>query len=362
MISSIIYIIVAILIFAILILTHELGHFMAAKLLGVQVNEFAMGMGPCIWKRQRGETQYSIRALPIGGFCAMEGEDENVDNPRAFTSKAPWRRLVILVAGAAMNFLVGLLVLLIFYIVLHVGMKQVIVQPEIVGFMEGSTVCGEDGLQEGDRILKIDGHRILLQDDVTIYLERNTTGVYDITVRRDGKKVVLNDLKMEKQRYVYEDGTQALLYGITFRSERANVGNLLALTGKTSLQFVRLVWQGLADLVSGRYAIKDMSGPVGIVTAIEQQGTHSATPTLGILNVMYLAAFIAVNLAVMNMLPIPALDGGRVFLLIITAVIEAISHKKINPKYEGYIHAAGMVLLLAFMAFVTFQDVWKLFV
>ena len=348
------YILIAILMFGFLIFIHELGHFVSAKLLDVQVNEFAICMGPVLWQKKKGETTYSLRAIPIGGFCAMEGEDEESDNPRAFPQKSWWRRLIILAAGSFMNYLAGFLAI----VLLYTGASSYSA-PIITDFFEGCPLEASDGLQVGDELYKIDGRRVYLYSDVGTLLSRNKTGVYDVVVKRNGELVELPDFSMKPQLYDV-DGVQQYKYGLYFGYEEKTVGTVLKNTWYTALDFARLAWMSLGDLVSGLVSVNDMSGPVGVVSAIAQTGESAATTADGILNVLYLGAFIAVNLAVMNMLPLPALDGGRAFLLLVNTVFTAITKKKIPSKYEGYIHAAGMILLLAFMAFITFKDIWKL--
>lgn len=349
------YILIAILIFGLLIFVHELGHFLAAKWLDVQVNEFSIGMGPAIFKREGEETRYALRCLPIGGFCAMEGEDETSDNPRAFTSKSWWRRLIILAAGSFMNFVAGFLVI----VLLYAGAAGFSTS-RIDAFFDGCPLQASDGLQVGDEIYKIDGRRVYLYSDVGMLLSRNETGVYDLVVRRGGKLVQLNDFEMKPQLYDV-DGEQQMKYGLYFAFEEANIGTVLKNSWNTAMDYARLVWMGLEDLVSGLVSVNDMSGPVGIVSVISETGEAAETTREGLTSVAQLGAFIAINLAVMNLLPIPALDGGRIFLLLINSAVYAVTKKKIPAKYEGYIHAAGMVLLLAFMAFITFKDIWKLF-
>lgn len=350
------YILIAILIFGFLILTHELGHFLTAKLFGVRVNEFSVCMGPAIWKKTVGETTYALRCIPIGGYCAMEGEDEDSDDPRAFTSAKAWKRAIILAAGACMNFVTGLLILLVVY-----AAMEGYATPKISGFLDGSVLESEDGLQTGDVIYKIDGERVYLYSDIGLVLSRNDTGIFDIVVKRDGKKVELKDFEMIPQPYE-EDGQTVYRYGMVFAPEWRSPFTVLKNAWNSAIDFVRIVRISLQDLVSGLVSLNDMSGPVGIVSVIAKTGSSAETKSDAALDIAYLAAFIAVNLAVMNMLPIPALDGGRVFLLIVTVILEKLLRRKIDPKYEGYIHAAGMILLLAFIAFITFKDIWKLIV
>ena len=349
------YILIAILMFGFLIFIHELGHFISAKLLDVQVNEFAICMGPVLWQKKKGETTYSLRAIPIGGFCAMEGEDEESDNPRAFPQKSWWRRLVILAAGSFMNYLAGFLAI----VILYTGASSYSA-PIITDFFEGCPLEASDGLQVGDELYKIDGRRVYLYSDVGTLLSRNKTGVYDVVVKRNGELVELPDFSMKPQLYDV-DGVQEYKYGLYFGSVPGGFGTCLKYSWYTSLDFARMVWMSLQDLLSGLVSVSDMSGPVGIVSTISEVGNQAQTVRDGLESVAYLGAFIAINLAVMNMLPLPALDGGRIFLLLVNTVFTAITKKKIPAKYEGYVHAAGMVLLLALMAFVTFKDIWKLF-
>ncbi len=348
------YIILAILVFGVLIFTHELGHFLTAKLFGVRVNEFAINMGPTLLKKQVGETTYSLRLFPIGGFCAMEGEDASSEDPRAFTSAKAWKRAIILVAGSAMNFLTGLVILCLMYSAV-VGFNT----PVISDFYDDCPYVGEDALQAGDRLWKIDGRRVYLYSDVSMLMERNKTGVFDLTLKRDGKLVELSDFPMEKRPYE-ENGQTVYRYGLYFGYEDKTIGTVLKNTWYTALDFARMVWMSLGDLIKGLVSIDDMSGPVGIVSVMAETGKASETAADAAVNLAWLAAFIAVNLSVMNLLPIPALDGGRVFFLVITAIVEKLLGRKIDPKYEGYIHAAGMILLLAFVAFVSLKDVLKL--
>ena len=349
------YILLAILMFGFLIFIHELGHFLSAKLLDVQVNEFAICMGPVLWQKKKGETTYSLRAIPIGGFCAMEGEDEESDNPRAFPQKSWWRRLIILAAGSFMNFVAGFLAI----VLLYTG-ASAYSAPIVTDFFEGCPLESSDGLQVGDELYKIDGRRVYLYSDVGMLLSRNKTGVYDVVVKRNGELVELPDFEMKPQLYTV-GGQQESKYGLYFGTVPGGFSNCIKYSWYTAMDFARLVLMRLEDLVYGLVSVSDMSGPVGIVSTISEVGSQSATVQAGLQNVAYLGAFIAINLAVMNMLPLPALDGGRIFLLLVNSLFTAITKKKIPAKYEAYVHAAGMVLLLGFMAFVTFKDIWKIF-
>ena len=350
------YILLAILMFSILIFVHELGHFVTAKLFGVQVNEFSMFMGPAIWKKQVGETLYAIRCIPFGGYCAMEGEDEESDNPRSFGHAAWWKRLIILVAGAAMNFLFGLLIFCILYLP-----AQQIVAPVITQFTDCCTFNNEEGLRLGDEILEIDGEKVYLNSDISTLLSLNSTGVHDLVVLRDGAEVRFEDLPMT-HTHVDEDGQTYSHYGIGFGVAReASFADKLGLVWDVTLDNVRNIRLSLQMLITGKAGVSDMSGPVGIVQIMSETAENSASTMDAVLNILYFTGFIAVNLAVMNLLPIPALDGGRALCVVLTSAWEGVTKKKIDPKYEGYLHGAGMVLLLGLMAFITFKDIFNIF-
>ncbi len=349
------YIIIAVLLFGFLIAIHEFGHFITAKLFGVRVNEFAIGMGPALFSRQKGETLYALRVFPVGGFCAMEGEDEDSEDPRAFGAQKAWKRLIILAAGAFMNFVAGLALILLLF-----SGAQAFTTPVLSGFMEGFPLEGEHGLLTGDRIVSINGERIYLYNDVTLFLSRGSGEPYDIVVERAGQRVVLNDLPLELREYTV-DGQTVTRYGLYFAIEDATVGAKLRNSWYNAIDFVRLVRISLTDLVTGNAGVKDMTGPVGIVDTITQVGSQSESLRAALENILYFGALIAVNLAVMNLLPLPALDGGRIFFLIINGAWMLVFRRRIDPKYESYVHVAGLVALLALMAVVTFNDLARIF-
>ena len=346
-------IVFAILLFSLLIFVHELGHFVAARLSGVQVNEFAIFMGPAIVKWQRGETLYSIRCIPFGGYCAMEGEDEDTENPRSFQKAAWWKRLIILVAGSAMNFIAGILLMAIV-----VSPAKQITVPVIQQVEPGCTIVSENGLHQGDRILKVDGENIYVAGDFSMILALKGGDTHDLVVERNGERVRLDDFTMEKHLFGEEETPR---YGFSFGYEDANFGNKLKYTWNSCRNVVRTVRLSLEMLFTGQAGLQDMSGPVGIVQIMSETAEQSETRVDALMNMLYFGAFIAINLAVMNLLPIPAVDGGRVFGLLVTTAIESVTKKKVNPKYEGYIHAAGMILLLAFMAVIMFKDIFFIF-
>lgn len=354
--SSFVSILFAILLFSLLIFVHELGHFLTAKLFKVRVNEFSMFMGPAIFKKQVGETLYSIRCIPMGGYCAMEGEDGDSDDPRSFQKAAWWKRLIILVAGAAMNFIAGLLL----YTIIFMPMTQM-GTAEISGFEAYSTVNTAEGLQVGDELLSIDGEKIYIHSDFSTILYFSEDETHDLVVLRNGEKVRLENMKLELHDVALEDGTTVQKYGINFKIIEPTFLDKLSFIWNYTLDDIRNVRMSLQMLVTGRAGFKDMSGAVGIVDMMSTAATASETWVDALTTLLYFGGFLAVNLAMMNLLPIPALDGGRAVGLLLTTVIEKIIGKKIDPKYEGYIHAAGMVLLLGLMAVITFKDIFTIF-
>ena len=347
------YIILAIFVFGLLIVSHELGHFGAAKLSGVRVVEFSVGMGPAIVKRQRGETLYSLRALPIGGYCAME-EDSASEDPRAFTNQPLWKRLLILVSGAAMNLLLGFLIILL----LSAGTTEITV-PVVSGFMEGCPYESAEGFRAGDEIYKVNGERVRLSSEVSLLMSRSSSGYFDFVLIRDGQKVYLNNYKMELREYL-DEGEIKVKYGLVWAVQSLGALAKVKYARDNALGYVRMIKWSLVDLIAGRFAVSDLSGPVGIVGVISEVGSSSATALQALAGIANLAAFITINLAVMNLLPLPALDGGRVLFMLITFVIEKITRRKLDPKYEGYIHGLGLALLLGLSALVMYNDIVRL--
>ena len=315
-----VYILAAILVFGVLIAVHELGHFMAAKACGVRVNEFSIGMGPALWKKQKGETQYSLRLFPVGGFCAMEGEEEDSDDPTALNNQGFWAKLLIFAAGAAMNFIAGLLIILVLY-----ADAQAFYVPVVAGFADGCPLESADGLQEGDRLLRIDGEKVYVYSDISLLMGLNKTGAFDLQIERNGEVITLRDFTMERREYTDQNGKAYTGYGLYFGAEEATLGRKLSYSWNNAMDFARLVRLSLQMLVTGQAGVKDLSGPVGIVSTMTQVGEQAATTRAAVENIAYLAALIAVNLAVMNLLPLPALDGGKIFFLVINAV------SRINP-------------------------------
>lgn len=334
-------IIIAILVFSLLIFVHELGHFMVAKWSKVKVNEFALGMGPKLLSKTKGDTTYSIRAFPIGGFCAMEGENEESAESGAFCNAPLAKRMLITVAGSAMNLLLGLLLLGFLSSRLLYFSSTTVAE-----FREGATSSQQ--LQVGDNIQRINGHRVYTMNDIDYELMRDRDGVLTMDIIRDGQKMTLPGVT-----FAMENMEGASFIDRDFISQRVEptpwgvVTNTFNWTGSLMKQ----VWGSLVDLLTGRYAVNALSGPVGVTTAIGQASS------MGWPNLLVLVSFITVNLGVFNLLPVPALDGGRMMFLL----IELVRRKPINQRYEGVIHAVGFMLLIGLMIFVTLNDVIKLF-
>ncbi len=352
---TIVYILIAILMFGALIAIHEFGHFIAAKMLGVKVNEFAIGMGPKLLSGGKGETVYSLRAFPIGGFCAMEGEGEDSDDPRAFSNKPAWKRFLILVAGAFLNFVAGVLIILLLFSQAHS-----FVAPVVTGYMAGAEDLEAAGLLPGDRIWKVDGHRIFFNSDALLYLDR-AGDVVDLEVLRDGTRVRLDDFSMPVRTLTDEQGNQVQKRGIYIGvAEEATLGLRLKNTWYQAVSYVRAVWMSLGDLLTGAVGVRDMSGPIGIVSMMGEMGEESASVREAVQNLLNFTAFIAINLAVMNLLPIPALDGGQILFLVVNGLCWLFTRRKIDEKYLSYVNMAGFVCLIGLMVVVAVSDVLKL--
>lgn len=348
------YIIVAILMFGSLIFIHELGHFLTARLFHVTIYEFSIGMGPKLisWKSKTYNTDYSLRALPIGGFVSMAGEDEESDDEGSLRKKKVWQKIIITAAGSVFNLVLGLLVML-----LIVSSSKGIGSTTVQYFPEGATSVqteAKDGLLPEDEILEINGKKVYILYDLAYKISRYGVDPVDITVLRNGETVHLSDVVFPT----------TVDQGITFAQRdfgvypaEKNVKNVLKTTFFQSVYTVRMVYDSLYDLLTGRLGIQQMSGPVGITTVITGAAEEAVQNKDGSYLFM-LFVVLAMNLGCMNLLPFPALDGGRIVFL----AIEGITRKQINPKIEGYIHLVGMALLLFLMLIITFKDVFALII
>ncbi|MBP9987899.1 MAG: site-2 protease family protein [Ruminococcus sp.] len=334
-------ILVAIIFFGFIIMVHECGHFAFAKLFKVKVNEFSLGMGPKILGKKKGETLYAWRLLPIGGYVSMEGEDEDSDDERAFNNKPCWQRIVIVVAGALVNIIVGLIIVAI----MLCASDDLSGTNYIHSFnVDKKQVTEYNGLKSKDKILKIDGKRVYYFSDVYYLLGRDEGSTSDLTILRDGKKMEINDIKLPYTvlTMVGVDKTAKTVFADTF---------------KDSFSIFRMVWLSLFDMVTGKYSVKDISGPVGVVDVVSQ-ATENSVKTADYTGLLTMLALITINIGVFNLLPIPALDGGRLLFLL----IELVRGKPINQKYESLIHGIGLMVLLLFMLLITFKDIYSLIV
>ena len=324
--------ILAILLFVILIFPHELGHFIAAKAVGVQVNEFSFGMGPALWKHQKGETLYSIRAFPIGGYCAMEGENEESDNERAFNNKPGWAKIIVLVAGSFMNVLIAL-------VIMSIMMGYYGAATTTIDTVAQGSPAAEAGILSGDQFLSADGKEVEYWTDLQQTVSDGKP--HSFVMLREGSEVTV-DVQAEKtdDRYII---------GVTPMMDHSP-GTAIRNGAVISWNMVKTLKDVFQQLFTGQVGMDEMSGPVGMVSVVHENQSR------GMQFFFYLLAFISLNLAIFNMLPLPALDGGRILFVI----IRTLTGRMISDELEARIHGAGMLLLLALMVFVTWNDITRL--
>ena len=364
--SFIITILAALLVFSAVIAIHEFGHFTVAKLCGIQVNEFSIGMGPVLWKKNHKGTQYSLRALPVGGFVALEGEESpesqqaeavhTVQEQPAPETEAPvqptgiplneapvWQRALVMVAGAVMNFVLGFVVL----VFLIAAQNEPITSKTIYAIQDGA-LCGQTGLQAGDQVLAVNGRRCFVANDILYELVRTRSYSADFTVLRDGQKVQLPGVQFDT--WQDEQGETHMSIGFSVYGLEKTPGNVLREAGNSVLYYGRIVFTSLIDLLRGRESINNLSGPVGIVSAIGQAASY------GWQDLLELLALITVNLGILNLLPFPALDGGKVVFL----VIEGVTGHAVPEKLQSVLTLATFGLLFGLMIFATYNDILRL--
>ena len=443
--SGIGLIVIGILLFELIIFFHEGGHFITAKKSGVKVNEFALGMGPKLFSFTKGETTYSFRLFPIGGYCAMEGEDQDSDNPRAFNNAKIWKRMIIIIAGAVMNIILG------FVLMFIIVAQQPTFASTTVDVFQPNSYTANSGLQEGDQIIKLNNYDIwnyrdfafamgtmkcvevdgdslnIYKEDCTneltsLYLsitddtslsedklisineqfQKNCSEINKVTTKEDANKALeqgykdLNklvgiteytipkiEIKETRQRFrtdvtVIRDGEQVELKDVDFfttlnpetnkpeirwdffvKPIEKNFSTVITETCSQTVSVARMVWASLAGLVTGQFGFNEVSGPVGITNAITQVAAEGLEKSFldAVNNIILVMVIITVNLGIFNMLPFPALDGGRFVLLL----IEGIFRKPIPRKIEAAINGAGLAILFLFMILVTFKDIWQIF-
>ena len=341
MVDILLQVVYTVLVLGFLILIHEFGHFICAKLTKVKVNEFALGMGPAIFKKQIGETLYAIRLFPIGGYVAMEGEDEGSDDPNAFSNKNIWSRLLIVSAGALMNFVLG-------FIITFILVVQAEALPSLqIAQFKDDALSDDCGLMVGDIITEIGGRNINVYADIgtAFSLDYNIESI-DVTVLRDGNKIELKDVKFPTMELA--DGLTGLSVDFLVYRQDKNVGTVIKETIYRTGSYISMMYESLAQLVTGKMSVKYVSGPVGISNVVAEAAT------IGFDAILSLIALISLNLAVVNLLPLPALDGGRLIFLL----IELIFRKKVPQKYEAVVHFVGLVALMALMVVIVFKDIF----
>lgn len=356
----------ALLIFGAVIAIHEFGHFAVAKLCGVQVNEFSIGMGPTLIKTYRKGTQYTLRLLPVGGFVALEGEespeseqaeggsgdDDGPDIPpevlaqrtgKPLNEAAVWQRMLVMAAGAVMNFVLGFVVLL-----LLISLRSEPITSKVIYAVEDNALCGQTGLQAGDEIVAVNGRHCFVANDMLYELMRTESCRADFTVRRDGRLVELPDVRFDT--WQDEQGQTHMTLGFTVYGLKKTPLNVLKESANSVIYYGRIIYTSLADLLRGRESINDLSGPVGIVTAIGQAASY------GWEDVAELLVLITINLGVFNLLPFPALDGGKIVFLLIGAV----TGHAVPEKIQSSLTVAAFALLFGLMLFATYNDIVRL--
>lgn len=336
-------VILAILAFGVLIIGHEFGHFITAKRGGIQVNEFWIGMGPTLFSKDWNGTKYCLRLLPFGGACVMEGDTEESDSIHSFARASIGRRALVLSAGALMNFLIGFVI-----VFCLIAPNETTATTQIASFAPGFSYEGETMLMQGDQVLRVDGYHVLMTNDFSVGMSRGgEDSVYDILVRRDGERVLLTDVPLSPD---LTSASGSKMYGINFDQRPATLLTKIKDAGYMSIGYARLVWHSLSDLVTGSVGINQLSGPIGVANVMSEAAKHGAA------ELFVWIAFISINLGVMNLLPLPALDGGR----LVFVALEAIRRKPVPIKYEGWVHGIGLALLMALMLYVTGNDIFRL--
>ena len=360
--SILITFLAAVVVFSSVIAIHEFGHFSVAKLCGVQVNEFSIGMGPALWKKLHKGTQYTLRLLPVGGYVALEGEESPESQqaegdgesepplipPEQRTGKplneaAVWQRMLVMAAGAFMNFVLGFVVLLIL-----IGARDEPITSRVIYEVKEGALCGQTGLEAGDEVLAVNGRRCFVANDMVYELMRTQSYQADFTVRRDGKTVELPSVRFDT--WQDEQGETHMSLGFTVYGIEKTPLSVLKETGNSMLYYGRIIFTSLVDLVRGRESINDLSGPVGIVTAIGQAASY------GWADLLELMALITINLGIFNLLPFPALDGGKIVFLL----IEGVTGHAVPEKIQSGLTVAAFVLLFGLMIFATYNDILRL--
>ena len=347
--DTVLTIVISVLVFGFLIFIHEFGHYFFARLFNVTIEEFSIGMGPKLlqWRSKKTDINYAIAAIPIGGYVAMVGEDDESSDPNSFDKKPAWQRLIITVAGATVNIIAGAIAIFAISVISPFGGTTVAYFADQAE--TGYTVTSSDyGLQAGDTVVAIDGARVSILDELSYEIMRRGNKPVSVTVIRNGEQVTLPDVTFptaESSGQVF-----GMMDFVVYRSEK-NVLSVLDYTLSKSVLFVRMCWESIIDLISGRYTFEAISGPVGISSAIGDAARQ------GFIALFNMVGLISINLGVMNLLPLPALDGGR----IIMTLSEMVTRKRIPKKIEYAINTTGLVLLLGLSLIIMVKDIiWLL--
>ena len=340
--------IIFILVLGAIIFVHELGHFIFAKLMGVYVYEFALGMGPKILSKKGKETEYCLRLIPIGGFCSMAGEEVDeekikVPKKRRLQAKKPWQRFLIMFFGPGFNFIFAILIL--FFVALFTGSSY----KPIIGDVTKKYPAAVAGIEKNDLITKIDNNKVVTRDDVSLYLiltdHKKAT---KITVDRDGEELTYN-VKSKKK---VEKGKTTYVYGITLDNKKEyGFINSIKYTFVKTCSLFKQMWITIVNLFTGGISLNQLSGPVGIYSIVGEQSKA------GLTSILLLMAFLSINVGFINLIPLPAFDGGHILFI----VIEKIKGSPVSPKVENMIHTVGLFLLMALMVYITFNDILRLF-
>ncbi len=349
--GTLVTVVVALLVFGFLIFIHEFGHYIFARIFKVKINEFSIGMGPkLVWyDSKKTGIRYALSMFPIGGYVAMAGEDDESDDPNSFDKKPAWQRFIITFAGAAVNIVAGFIAMIILTSIIDFGGTTIhsFRDKEQTGMDISSS---ESGLMVGDEVIAVDGKKVVILDELSYEIMRRGTKPIDVTVRRNGEVITIPDVVFPG---ISEQGQSfGAMDFIVYASEK-NFGNVMKFSWRKSCLIVRMCWESIFDLITGRYTFAAVSGPIGISAVIGEAAASEDKTAL-----LYITTLISINLGVMNLLPIPALDGGR----LITILIEMVSRKKLPKKVEGMINFVGLVILLGLSAVIMVKDVIQLII
>lgn len=333
---------VSVLVFLFIIVVHEFGHFILAKSMGIRVNEFSVGFGPTLLKWQGKETKYMLKLIPFGGYCAMEGEDDQSADPKAFCNKSAWRRFLVVAAGAVFNIILGFVLVMIYF-----APASGIATNTVDYFAEDATSISS-GLKEGDTILKVDGRSCLTANEINYAFSAVVDNKVDLLVKRDGEKVELKDVEFLVQEV---EGIKYLRRDFAYKYAKNDFKTFISQSVKYTVSYGRTVWFSLVDLVTGRFSINTVSGPIGVASTLGEATKIGMDALLPIL------CLLTINLGIFNLLPIPALDGGRLVFIL----FEMIFRKPVPQKYEALVHGIGFGILMGIMLLITLKDIYGFF-